>query len=111
MIKYLIEHPDVDSVRCVAPAKEIPYKMWFMDQDGLLEPIMKDIPECYNMPRQQLPKVYYQNACIDVFRTTVVTEKDSMTGDVIAGYQMNENYDIDTEEDFIMASESIKRGL
>lgn len=39
MIKYLIEHPDVDSVRCVAPAKEIPYKMWFMDQDGLLEPI------------------------------------------------------------------------
>ena len=67
MIKYLIEHPDVDSVRCVAPAKEIPYKMWFMDQDGLLEPIMKDIPECYNMPRQQLPKVYYQNACIDVF--------------------------------------------
>lgn len=97
MIKYLIEHPDVDSVRCVAPAKEIPYKMWFMDQDGLLEPIMKDIPECYNMPRQQLPKVYYQNACIDVFRTTVVTEKDSMTGDVIAGYQMNENYDIDTE--------------
>lgn len=111
MIKYLIEHPDVDSVRCVAPAKEIPYKMWFMDQDGLLEPIMKDIPECYNMPRQQLPKVYYQNACIDVFRTTVVTEKDSMTGDVIAGYQMNENYDIDTEEDFIRASESIKRGL
>lgn len=37
--------------------------------------------------------------------------KDSMTGDVIAGYQMNENYDIDTEEDFIRASESIKRGL
>ena len=30
---------------------------------------------------------------------------------VIAGYQMNENYDIDTEEDFIRASESIKRGL
>lgn len=111
MIKYLIEHSEVDSVRCVVPAKEIPYKMWFMEQDGLLEPIMKDIPECYNMPRQQLPKVYYQNACIDVFRTTVVTEKDSMTGDVIAGYQMNENYDIDTEEDFIRASESIKRGL
>ena len=108
MIKYLIEHPETDSIRCVAPAKEIPYKMWFMDEKGFLKPVMKDIHECYNMPRQQLPNVYYQNACIDVFRTTVVTEKNSMTGDVIAGYQMNENFDIDTEEDFIRASESIR---
>jgi hypothetical protein len=111
MIKYLIEHPEADSVRCVAPAKEIPYKMWFMNEEGLLAPVMKDIPECYNMPRQQLPKVYYQNACIDVFRTTVVTEKNSMTGDIIAGYQMKENFDIDTEEDFLRASESINGDL
>ncbi len=111
MINYLIEHPEIDSVRCVAPAKEIPYKMWFMNEGELLEPVMKDIPECYNMPRQQLPKVYYQNACIDVFRTTVVTEKNSMTGDIIAGYQMEENFDIDTEEDFLRASESINGDL
>lgn len=107
MIRYLIEHPDVDSVRCVAPAKEIPYKMWFMDANGILEPVIKDISECYNMPRQQLPKVYYQNACIDVFRTSVVMEKNSMTGDVIAGYYMDENFDIDTDEDFIKAKQKI----
>lgn len=101
MIKYLKENPEVDSVRCVAPANEIPYKMWFMDENNILSPIMKEIPECYNMPRQQLPKVYYQNACIDVFRTSVVTQKNSMTGDVIAGYMMEENYDIDTEDDFL----------
>ena len=82
-----------------------------MDEKNILSPIMKDIPECYNMPRQQLPKVYYQNACIDVFRTTVVTEKNSMTGDVIAGYQMDENYDIDTEEDFLKAAEKLKADL
>lgn len=108
MIRYLKEHPEADSVRCIAPAKEIPYKMWFMDEKNILSPIMKDIPECYNRPRQQLPKVYYQNACIDVFRTTVVTEKNSMTGDVIAGYQMEENYDIDTEEDFLRAAKKLK---
>lgn len=101
MIKYLKENPEVDSVRCIAPANEIPYKMWFMDENNILSPVMKEIPECYNMPRQQLPKVYYQNACIDVFRTSVVTQKNSMTGNVIAGYMMEENYDIDTEEDFI----------
>lgn len=108
MIKYLREHPEVDSARCVAYANEIPYKMWYMDEKGLLEPLMKDIPECYNMPRQQLPKVYYQNACIDVFRANVVLEKNSMTGDNIAGYLMKENFDIDTEEDFLRAQEWLK---
>lgn len=108
MIKYLREHPEVDSVRCVAYANEIPYKMWYMDEKGLLEPLMKDIPECYNMPRQQLPKVYYQNACIDVFRANVVLEKNSMTGDNIAGYLMKENFDVDTEEDFLRAQEWLK---
>lgn len=110
MITYLIEHPEVESIRCVAPANEIPYKMWFMDNEKMLKPVMKDIPECYNMPRQQLPRVYYQNACIDVFRASVIFEKNSMTGDVIAGYEMNENYDIDTEEDFMRASKRIKQG-
>ncbi|MBU5477774.1 acylneuraminate cytidylyltransferase family protein [Eubacterium sp. MSJ-13] len=109
MIDYLKKHPEADSIRCVAPANEIPYKMWFMNEDNMLEPVMKDIPECYNMPRQQLPKVYYQNACIDVFRTDVVTEKNSMTGDVIAGYVMDENFDIDTEEEFLKASERLLR--
>ena len=107
MIKYLEEHPEVDSVRCVAPAKEIPYKMWFMNEKCLLEPVMKDIPECYNMPRQKLPDVYYQNACIDVFRAEVVMKKNSMTGDVIAGYKMEENFDIDMEEEFLIASKKI----
>ena len=108
MIKYLIEHPEVDSVRCIAPAKETPYKMWFMDDKNILEPIMKDIPESYNMPRQQLPKVYYQNACIDVFRTEVITKKNSMTGEVIAGYYMKENFDIDTEDEFLKAEQWLK---
>lgn len=108
MVQYLKEHPEIDSMRCVAPAKEIAYKMWHMDEEGILSPIMKEIPECYNMPRQQLPKVYYQNACIDVVRTEVITKKHSMSGEIIAGYQMSENFDIDTEEEFEKAEEFIK---
>ena len=105
MVEYLENHLEVDSMRCVAPAKEIAYKMWHKDENGLLTPIMKDIPECYNMPRQQLPAVYYQNACIDVLRTRVVTDMHSMSGNVIAAYEMSENYDIDTEEEFLKAEE------
>lgn len=107
MIERMMEDPSIDSMRCVAPAKEIPYKMWFRGEDGYLEPVMKDIKECYNMPRQQLPAVYFQNACIDVIRTKVITERHSMSGDKIAGYQMEENYDIDTEEDFRRAQKRL----
>lgn len=108
MVAYLEEHPEVDSMRCIAPAKEIAYKMWHKDEKGLLSPIMKDIPECYNMPRQQLPKVYYQNACIDVLRTEVVTKMHSMSGNTIAGYEMSDNFDIDTEEEFLKAEEYLR---
>ncbi len=100
MVSYMKNNPDIDSMRCIAPAKEIPYKMWFKGNDGIISPIMTDIPECYNMPRQRLPKVYYQNACIDVIRAEVIVKKHSMSGERIAGYEMNENFDIDTEEEF-----------
>lgn len=108
MITYMEEHKEADSMRCIAPAKEIAYKMWHKDENGMLSPIMKDIPECYNMPRQQLPKVYYQNACIDVVRSSVIMEKHSMSGNVIAGYEMDENFDIDTEEEFKKAEEYLR---
>ena len=120
MVELLLKHPEADSVRSMTKATEIPYKMWLLKDSciksevegcqilgdekgaatGQIIPLIKDIPECYNMPRQQLPVAYYQNACIDVFRSMVVLEKHSMSGDCILGYEMSENYDIDTEEDF-----------
>lgn len=107
MVKYMQDNPDIDSIRCIAPAKEVVYKMWFKDKDNLLKPVMTDIPECYNLPRQQLPKVYYQNACIDVVRAEVILKQHSMSGKKIAGYDMDENFDIDTEEEFIAAEKYI----
>ncbi|MBQ4231799.1 MAG: acylneuraminate cytidylyltransferase [Lachnospiraceae bacterium] len=112
MIKILSEDEEADSVRAVAPAKEIPYKMWKKDENGVLTPFVTDIPECYNMPRQELPKVFYQNASIDVLRPRAIYESHSMTGKKTLGYVMKRNFDIDTEEDFLRAERYIelKRG-
>ncbi|MCM1178985.1 MAG: acylneuraminate cytidylyltransferase family protein [Clostridium sp.] len=123
MIELLMENPQADSVRSMSKATEVPYKMWLIGQNGSCDignsakqgshalgqvtPLMTNIPECYNMPRQQLPEVYYQNACIDIFRPDVVLYKQSMSGDVILGYAMEENYDIDTEEDFVRAMKKL----
>lgn len=108
MINMLINNQETESVRCIAPAKETPYKMWRKNETGVLQPLLNDIEEAYNMPRQGLPKVYYQNACIDVIRTDVIKNKKSMTGEVILGYEMAVNYDIDTEQDFVRAEQFIK---
>ncbi len=103
MVEILLNDETIDSVRCVALAKEVAYKMWRMNEDGTIAPLLDDIPEAYNMPRQQLPEIYYQNACIDVVRTNVITEQHSMSGRKIKGYVMTHNFDIDTEEEFLYA--------
>lgn len=108
MVEMLINHPEADSVRCIIQTKETPYKMWSKQENGIISPIMNEIKEAYNMPRQSLPKVYYQNACIDVMRANTIMEKRSMTGDVILGYEMADNFDIDSEEDFIKAEQFLK---
>lgn len=108
MVSMLAGDPEADAVRCITPAKEIAYKMWKMSLDDVLFPILSDIPEAYNMPRQSLPQIYYQNACIDVIRSSTIIEKKSMTGDRILGYNMKHFFDIDTETDFMKAEQFIK---
>ncbi len=104
MVDLLAGDPLADSVRSISLAGEVPYKMWLdSDEQGVLKPLISEIPECYNMPRQELPRVYYQNACIDVFRPSTVQLKNSMTGSRILGYFMEDNLDIDTEIELLRA--------
>jgi CMP-N,N'-diacetyllegionaminic acid synthase len=101
VIRIIIDNPGIDSVRSVAPARESPFKTWFINEDGLLERITKSGPmEAHNYPRQILPKAYIQNACLDAVRTSVITKRNSMTGARIYGYLMKHNFDIDNEVQF-----------
>jgi CMP-N,N'-diacetyllegionaminic acid synthase len=98
MVDILSGNSEIDSVRSVAPAPETPFKMWFREQTGVLRPVVEcDLPEAYNEPRQRLPQTYLQNASIDVVRTRVILDQNSMTGRRIFGYVMDSNYDIDDE--------------
>ena len=104
MIELLINDPMADSIRSVIKNKTvIPYKMWFFDGDSKrLTPIISDssLPEAYNTPRQYLPSTYFQNASVDIVRTHTLLHKGSMNGDVILGYVMDEEFDIDYDADF-----------
>ena len=41
MIEMLLDNKEADSVRSVAPAKEIPNKMWHKDIDGRITPLIQ----------------------------------------------------------------------
>ena len=100
-VRLLLERDDADSVRSVATSPLSPYKMWQMEQDGILHPILDHHDgDAYNLPRQCLPVVHMQNAAVDVVRTDVIVQRHSMTGKRIVGYEMSSFDDIDDWIDF-----------
>ena len=104
-VRILVENPDADSVRGVVPAGQNPYKMWrFNGYDKPLKPLLtvEGIAEPYNAPRQILPPAYWQTGHIDAIRTTAITRKESLTGDIVYPLVIDPRYtvDIDTPADW-----------
>lgn len=108
MIEIMLKDDTVDAVRSIKKNEVVPHKMWFLQEDGTINPLLTDIPEAYNMSRQQLPDTYYQNGNVDLLRPRNITEYHSMTGKKIKGYEMREMYDVDTEVDFSRVSDYMK---
>jgi CMP-N,N'-diacetyllegionaminic acid synthase len=104
VIQRLLDTPQADSIRTVVKSKMTPYKMWFSADDKLMQPVVRlEGHESFNMPRQELPVAYMQNACVQVFRTDIIESLKSMSGRAIVGFEMEDDYDIDDEEDWIRA--------
>jgi N-acylneuraminate cytidylyltransferase len=99
-VQLLIEHPAADSVRSVSPVAKTPFKMWFVDDDDRMEPVVGTWDEeCFNRPRQQLPEVWTQDGTLDVVRADVV-RNGSMTGrHVLALRHDSPLVDVDTAAD------------
>jgi len=105
-VTLLQARPEADSVRSVSQPDKHPYRMFYIDHNGFLDPIMKrEHPVPYLLRRQDLPRVYYYNCVIDVTRPATILGKDSMTGDLILPYVMNPDdvIDIDTPRDLQIA--------
>lgn len=99
-IKLLIDHPGADSVRSVSSPVQNPFKMWTLAQPYLKPLIGIGVAESYNLPRQQLPEVLWQNGYVDVTRSRTVLDKKSMTGEKILPYNMDDISVIDIDQPF-----------
>jgi N-acylneuraminate cytidylyltransferase len=99
-----------DSIRAVELCKQHPEKMWYVTEDKL-------VPYTYNhkfsQPYQSLPKVYVQNASLEMAWCRVILDNGNITGNYIKPFFTKgyEGFDINYEEDFLLAETLIKKRL
>lgn len=105
-IERLEACPRAQSIRSVSPPSQHPYRMFTIESDGLLEPLLaREHPEPYLLRRQELPEVWYYNCVIDVTRRKTIQGLRSMTGSMILPYRMDADdvVDIDSRRDLEVA--------
>lgn len=105
-VRKMLAHPEATSLRSVSVAPFPPYKMWNLDADSRLRPVVAvpGVEDWYDQPRQALPAAYAQDGLIDVVRVRTITEDHSMAGAVVLGLTHPERaVDIDTIADLAAA--------
>ncbi len=109
----LIEQPTADAVRTVCIPFQNPFKMWRIDEDGYMQPLIQtEYTEPYNLPRQALPEIYWQTGYVDVTWSDTILSKNSMTGTRILPLVIdpNEWIDIDSPDDWRRAERLLESG-
>lgn len=102
-IELLLAHPEADSVRTVAEPEQSPYKMYRINNSGMLEPLLNlnEGKESFNLPGQSLPKVYKHIGYVDVIWEKTISQKHQMTGEKIVPLILKGAYSgIDTPADW-----------
>ncbi len=112
-VSRLLERPEADAVRTVCIPFQNPFKMWRIDPQGFMQPLLQTgYREPYNMPRQALPDVYWQTGYVDAVWTDTILDKGSMTGEHILPLIIDpsEWIDIDSPDDWRRAERLLETG-
>lgn len=108
-IDIMTQYPTASSVRTVAKIKEHPYRAWNIKEDGSMSGFVADVEESYNIPRQELPEVYFQTGDLEAVRRETLFN-GSVSGDNI--YPLVIDYedmvDIDHKDDLSKAEARLK---
>jgi CMP-N-acetylneuraminic acid synthetase len=68
-ITNFMEKSDSCMARSVIPVEQTPFKMWHVESESKMVPLLGDSSEdLFNSPRQLLPQVFWQDGFLDVFR-------------------------------------------
>jgi CMP-N-acetylneuraminic acid synthetase/sugar phosphate isomerase/epimerase len=99
-IRFMIDHPEFDSLRSVSSPHQSPYKMWKMDEAHALTPVIHLEEEGFDSPTQNLPRTFAQDGVVDIVRPETLQIMGSMAGKKIAGLLDHPDpWDIDSAGD------------
>jgi N-acylneuraminate cytidylyltransferase len=109
-VKLLEKFPECTSIRSVVPSSEHPYRQWKLVNnyiDSAVSGVKTSEP--YNLPRQKLPKMYFQSGDIELVRRSTIL-KGSITGNKVLPLVIskNEMLDIDNFSDLHGAEVKLK---
>lgn len=99
----LFKKSNSSSLRAICLAPSSPYRMWKLNKNNFIKPLLTTkYYEHYNMPRQELPKIYWQCGNFEFFKIGYKSKIKSISGNNIVGYLLNgkETADIDNIDDF-----------
>ena len=108
-IALLQRFPEANSVRSVAPSKEHPFRQWRTIGEYIVG-YETEVLEAYNLPRQQLPPVFFQTGDIEIIRRETLLS-GSISGEHILPLiiKSEEVLDIDNISDWHKAGEQFQR--
>jgi CMP-N,N'-diacetyllegionaminic acid synthase len=115
MKQFSDEGDHVDSLRAVEPCRQHPGKMWIIRGRRMM-PLLPHGPEeqpWHSSQMKALPKVYAQNASLEIAWTRVVVEDRLIAGNVITPFLTEdfEGLDINGAEDWWYANYLIEEKL
>ncbi len=97
-LKKLHNDKSSTSVRSVIQTKKHPYRHWKIINKYRMTSIIRYIKEPYNIPRQQLPKMFFQTGDIEIVKRKTIMN-GSISGSKIIPLIVKSFYDIDTIDD------------
>jgi CMP-N,N'-diacetyllegionaminic acid synthase len=103
-----------DSIRAVEPCRQHPGKMWLLQDDDLMTPLLMQPEELPFHSRQYaaLPPVYVQNSSLEIAWSRVATEEGTIAGRRVAPLltEPQEGFSIDYPQDLDAAERMVATG-
>lgn len=108
-VALLQRFPEASSVRTVTLSSEHPFRQWRIVADYMMG-YETEVFEPYNLPRQQLPSVYYQTGDLEIVQRQTLLD-GSISGNRVLPLVIDpeEMVDIDHESDWQEAEQRLQR--
>jgi len=114
--KFKLQINKNDCLRAVELCKQHPYKMWLKQKQNIRPLINKRISKQgpnYNMQMKSLPKIYVQNASLEISKISNLKKYKTITGKKILPFftKQHEGFDVNYKFDLIYANYLVKNKI